>query len=31
VGAYAPASREVMKVRAISREPMNCPKGALAL
>ena len=30
-GAYAPASLEVMKVRAVSRKPMNRPEGALAL
>ena len=28
---HAPTSREVMKVKAASRKPMNCPKGALAL
>ncbi|AMD31166.1 hypothetical protein SE86_00390 [Acidilobus sp. 7A] len=27
----APTSREVMKVKAVSRKPMNRPEGALAL
>jgi len=31
VGAYAPASNDAVKVKAVSRKPMSRPKGALAL